>query len=801
MKYTIALWLTMCMTYSAYSQFVTVRDIESGAPLEAATLSSNAPSASTTTDKNGRADIAPFRDATSIEIRMLGYEPVIKSFFELEQAQFNVLLLPVGFSLDQVVVSASRWKQSKREIPGKISSISRREVALQQPQTAADLLGTSGEVFIQKSQQGGGSPMIRGFATNRLLIAVDGIRMNTAIFRSGNLQNVISLDPFSIANTEVFFGPGSVIYGSDAIGGVMSFQTILPDFSAGAEALVKGNAEGRTSSANEERTGHFDVQVGWKKWALASSFSHFKYGDLRMGSHGPEDYLRPFYVQRQNDEDVVVENPDPLVQIPTGYSQSNMMHKIRFQPNEKWNFVYGLHHSATTGYSRYDRHIRLRNGRPRSGEWSYGPQIWTMNHLEIIHSPETGLYDQVTLRLAHQFFEESRIDRDINDSERRSRVEKVNAYSANLDFQKLIGGQHQLFYGLEWVHDDINSTGTDENILTDEIAEGPARYPQSTWGSFGGYLSYKQRLSDKMALLAGARYNLFNLDGTFDNRFYDFPFDKAEIDDGALTGSLGFVFHPTEKWALSANASTGFRAPNVDDVGKVFDSEPGSVVVPNPGLKAEYAYNGEIGMAKILGEVAKIDLTFFYTNLQNAMVRRDFQLNGQDSIVYDGALSQIQAIQNAAKAHVYGIQAGLELKFKGGFGLLSKWNFQKGIEELDNGESSPSRHAAPMFGVSHLTWSSAKLKLDFYTQFNAEVSYKNLSEESRGSAYLFAADDKGNPYAPGWVTFNFKAIHQVNEHISVSGGVENITDRRYRPYSSGMAAPGRNVVLALRVGF
>src|SRR5690606_22275722 len=96
------------------------------------------------------------------------------------------------------------------------------------PQTAADMLAGSGEVFVQKSQLGGGSPMIRGFATNRLLYAVDGVRMNTAIFRAGNLQNVINLDPFATESVEVIFGPGSVMYGRDAIGGVMSFQTLMP---------------------------------------------------------------------------------------------------------------------------------------------------------------------------------------------------------------------------------------------------------------------------------------------------------------------------------------------------------------------------------------------------------------------------------------------------------------------------------------------------------------------------------------------------------------------------------------------
>ena len=129
-----------------------------------------------------------------------------------------------GVNLDEIVVAASRWTQNVDLQPIKITSLGFETTNKYNPQTTADLLSISGEVFMQKSQYGGGSPMIRGFATNRLLYSVDGVRMNSAIFRSGNIQNVISLDPFAIASTEILFGPGAVSYGSDAIGGVMVFR-------------------------------------------------------------------------------------------------------------------------------------------------------------------------------------------------------------------------------------------------------------------------------------------------------------------------------------------------------------------------------------------------------------------------------------------------------------------------------------------------------------------------------------------------------------------------------------------------
>jgi hemoglobin/transferrin/lactoferrin receptor protein len=801
LKKIILIWLFSGFYLTGYPQLVTIKDQENYRPIELVTLSSNDPVASAITNSNGQADISDFREAAIIEIRMVGYKTITRSYEQLKQAGFVVYMRTAVVTLDQIVISASRWSQSRREVPVRITAIAPKDIALGNPQTAADLLGISGEVFIQKSQQGGGSPMIRGFATNRLLITVDGIRMNTAIFRSGNLHNVISLDPFTTDRTEVLFGPGSVIYGSDAIAGVMNFYTLPAALSPDGKASLSGNASARFSSTNNEITGHFNLNIGLKKWAFVTSFSQFNFNDLRMGENGPEEYLRNVYVQNVNGLDVVSNNDDPRTQRPTGYSQTNLMQKIRFKPKEKWDFSYGFHYSATTNIDRYDRLIRFRGGIPRSAEWYYGPQIWVMNNLNITHNASAGIYDEMTIRLAHQFFKESRVDRDFDDPERRSRVEKVHAFSVNIDFNKSLADKHLLIYGLEAVYDDVNSTGTNENIITRTSGTAPSRYPESDWSSLAGYLTWHFNITEKIMFQAGGRYNQFILNARFDTTFYPFPFTTSKINNGALTGSLGFVISPSRRWSLSANFSTGFRSPNVDDMGKVFDSEPGSVVVPNPDLEAEYAWNAEAGIARVFGDWLKADVSGYYTILNDALVRRDYTLNGLDSIIYDGEMSKVQAIQNAARANVWGIQAGLEIKLPAGFGLLSHFNYQKGEEELDDGSVSPLRHAAPWFGITHLTFSAQKIILDIYAVYNGEVTNENLPPEEQSKDYIYAIDKSGNPYSPGWYTLNFKGMYQITDQLSINAGIENITNQRYRPYSSGIACPGRNFVLALRAVF
>jgi hemoglobin/transferrin/lactoferrin receptor protein len=183
------------------------------------------------------------------------------------------------------------------------------------------------------------------------------------------------------------------------------------------------------------------------------------------------------------------------------------------------------------------------------------------------------------------------------------------------------------------------------------------------------------------------------------------------------------------------------------------------------------------------------------------MVRREYKVDGKDSIFYDGILSKVYAIQNAANANVYGFNLGLEIKLLAGFVFTTRYNYQVGKEEMDNGIISPSRHAAPAFGISQLTYSKNKFYLQLYAFYSAEVSYLNLNAEEKQKSIIYAKDKNGNPYSPSWYTLNFKAMVQLNKSFLISTGIENITNVRYRPYSSGLVAPGRNFIVSFKLNF
>ena len=796
MKTKIVFCLCLLVNLFAKAQQLTILGSETNLPIPGVIISNK--TESVISNLKGEADLSQFSNNDILTFQAENYHVL-----ELPKNQIknNTVTLRGRVGLDEVVISASKFEQSKRDIPQKIINISSKKILFNNPQTSADLLRETGNVYIQKSQLGGGSPMIRGFSTNRLLITVDGVRMNNAIFRGGNLQNVISIDPLSIQNTEITLGAGSVVYGSDAIGGVMSFFTKKPQLSYEKDVYIKANALARYASANSEKTGHVDVNFGLKKWAFLTSLSYSDFDDLRMGSHGPTDYLRPEYVETVNGMDVITVNENPRIQKPTGFNQFHALQKVRFEANDNLLVDFGLYYSTTSNYSRYDRLIRYNGESLRSAEWYYGPQEWFMSNLQVTKSSNTSLlFDKFQTTIAYQDFKESRHDRDFQSVIKNNREEDVQAISVNFDLEKQISPKTALFYGAEYVYNLVNSSGSEENISTGISIPTVSRYPDgSTWQSLAAYTSLKYKPSAKLIFQTGIRYNqvLAKANFTQNNTYLNLPFNTAKINSGAFTGTAGVSWMPNNMIQWKLNASTAFRAPNIDDVGKVFDSEPGSVVVPNNDLNSEYAYGGELGLLLNFNDVVILDLATYYTFLDNALVRRDYTINGESEIIYDGQMSTVQAIQNASKAWIYGFEVGLHINVSQSVSFLSQSNIIGGTED-DNGIEVPIRHVAPNFGNAHLVWQKKRFKVDGFVDFNGELSFNQLAPSEIAKDYLYAKDANGNPYAPSWYTLNLRSQYQFKDGLSVTAGLENITNQRYQTYSSGIASPGRNLVVSLQ---
>jgi hemoglobin/transferrin/lactoferrin receptor protein len=791
------LCISCFLIVSTHAQQIVVVDELENTPIPAAAIFNDLKTKTEITDINGFVTIDKFIGSEKIYVQHISYHKisVLKS-----SIQDTIFLTPKATSLNEVVVSASKFQQSKKEVPQTIISIDSKAIQFSNPQTSADLLSNSGRVFVQKSQLGGGSPLIRGFSTNRLLITVDGVRLNNAIFRGGNVQNVLSINPFNVENTEIILGSGSVIYGSDAIGGVMNFYTTTPKLSESKTPNLSARSTVRYASANTEKTAHLDFNVGFQKWGFHTSASVSDFGDLKMGIHGPDDYLSLFYSQQTNAGDVMVSNPTPRVQKFTNFRQIHLAQKVLFKASDDLKFDLGIQYSTTSDYPRYDRLATYDSeGLLRYAEWNYGPQDWLLSNIQMTKlSSRSNLYDKIKISVAYQNFKESRINRRFNANTRRIREENVDALSMNFDFYKTLSTTSNISYGTEYIYNRVGSSGYSEHINTNATERIDSRYPDgSKWQTLAAYLSHKYKPNTKLTIQSGIRYNYvtINADLSANNAFFNLPFKMANLNTSALTGTFGLSWNPNPIFLWKFNATTAFRAPNIDDIGKIFESEPGLVVVPNSNLKPEYAYGGELGLTVNLNESVIFDASTYYTYLDNALVRKNFTVHGESVMEYDGELSDIQAIQNASRSWIYGFEAGLKVRFSKALKLTSQYSYVQGVQEETLGVELPVRHVAPVFGNTHIIWNHNKLQIDGFINYNGALRHSEISAELADT--LFALDAQGNPYVPSWYTLNLRTQFNFNKAISFVGTIENITNQRYRPFSSGISAPGTNLILAL----
>ena len=787
-------FLLLYSSFSAFSQHILILNDANSRPISDVFVYHENKEDVAYTDEKGLADISSFPKG----IVFLQHPSYHQQSVVYAEGDLNVFLKEKIVTFNEVVISANKWEQEEDNISRQIMSVDRKTIQFQNPQTSADLLAGTGQIFVQKSQLGGGSPKIRGFAANSVLLVVDGVRMNNAIFRSGNLQNIINIDPNALESSEVIFGPGSVIYGSDALGGVMDFHTVNPVLSSDSIADISANALARYSTAANERTGHLDFSLSKERFTFYHSTTFTYFDDLRAGSNRRGKYEgqfeRRFYVERIDRTDQLVRNDDVNLQRFSGYDLFNTISKARFRVNKNLDVSYGFYFSTTSDIPRYDNlteTIRQNTDSLQAAEWYYGPQMWQMHKLALNYQKKNNLFDQARLTMAYQQFEESRNDRRFGDDRLRTRTEKVDMYSLAFDFDKTFE-RSNLYYGFDFYHNDITSKAFRRNIETEEITGTASRYPDggSNYTSFAAYGNYVYELTDQVTFNSGVRYNNIRLKGrTTDANAAALGASDIDINNAAVNGSVGFAINLDESNKISVNASSGFRSPNVDDVGKIFDLGDG-LAVPNPNLKPEYTLSSELAYQHRT-EWSLFRIVGFHSRLFNAIVDGGFTLNGRNTAIIEGDTLSVFAKVNTGSAEIYGASLIYTAEIASNW-AISKTISYTGGRDISNDE--PLRHATPVFGRASVTYRKKKLRTEFYVEYNSTRNRSNIpSAEIIRKPYLYTPEG-----SIGWYTLNLKANYQFNEHFNLNAGLENMMDTHYRPDSSGISAPGRNFILAFR---
>ncbi|MFM2202308.1 MAG: hypothetical protein RL040_1508 [Bacteroidota bacterium] len=716
--------------------------------------------------------------------------------------------VPTLIQLNEIVISYNKTEEKKNNIAQQIEVIDSKSINRAQSQTTADLIAQNGSVLVQKSQQGGGSPIIRGFEASRILLVIDGVRMNNLIYRSGHLQNIMTVDNISLDRAEILFGPASTQYGTDALGGVIHLFTKKPILSIDDTPATNLTVRSRYSSVNQESTSGVDINLGWKRFASRTIASYSIFGDLRGGSDANPFYDGE-YIQRNNfiDSDFdkpgsygidsIIVNDDPTLQVKSGYKQYNVLQKFLFRQSDKVSHQLNLQYSNSSNVPRYDRLTDLSGGTLKWSEWYYGPQERAMLSYDLDIKNASGFFQTYRLNANHQFIEESRHQRRYRKSNLDQRMENVAVSGLNF-FAQHKDEKHELQIGIDGQWNRLKSTAWSTNIYTGEVEGLDTRYPDgdNKMALAGVYASHLWKITRKTNITDGVRIGYSTLRSTIiDTSFFRLPFSEIQQNSPTYSGNIGIVHNLSEKLKVSGLISSAFRVPNIDDLAKIFESQPGDLIVPNPNIKPEKSISYEIGANAIIGSILRWDNTLYYTTFIDAIQTGPFTFNGSDSIVYDGSLSRVLAAQNSGEAYIYGFNSAIKTAPIRNISASASVNYTYGRIKADTGEQ-PLDHISPLMARMSIAYEKDHFFAEGYALYNGQ---KKLADYSvSGEDNLNYATSVG---MPAWYTLNLRAGYSFKQGFDIQCGIENILDTEYRVFASGINAPGRNFYGSLQLRF
>lgn len=717
--------------------------------------------------------------------------------------------------LDEVEVLSPRIDSRRLLSPQQFVVCKKEMIGFSNRQNMSDLLLESGMVAVQKSQQGGGSPMLRGFEASRVLLVVDGIRMNNLIYRNGHLQNSITVDQNMLENVEVLNGSSSLIYGSDALGGTILFNTRRPQL-AFDKKFITGNALLRYGSANNEGTSHVDFNYGTGKFASLTSFTYSHFGDLNAGRNenpfmpeGDDYIVRDWYVKTdRKNKDIIVDNSKPYKQVGSGYEQYDFLQKFLYAPNTNEQHLLNFQFSNTGNINRYDRltESSVKNGEtlPQYSEWYYGPQLRFLAAYSYTAREKFGA-DRTNLTIAYQKVKESRNSRKYGDDFLKSQRENVDLLSLNTDWVKYWGA-HKLDAGLDGTLSFLRSVADKENVKTGDKSSTTTRYPdgKNRMHSIELFAMHTWDINEKLRMTDGARVGYSSVYSSV-NDFEAFPFfgDRyMRRNNFTYSFALGLNYLPAKTWKLATSLSTAYRVPNIDNTSKFFDSKSGTVTVPNVNLKPEKTVSMDFNITKHIGDKLVFENVLFATYYFDAITVAKGKFDGKSQIEYQDVLCDVYTNVNSRRAFLWGYSGSLTAKPVRGIEFNATFNYTYGTI-LEDGDNTPLDHIPPIFGrvgVAYLT-DNDRLRIDFYALYNGRKHLSTYNLDGEDNLHYATVKGENGKGTPAWYTLNVKMNYNINKMFTVQAGVENVLDTQYRMFASGINAPGRNVYAAVRIGF
>lgn len=660
------------------------------------------------------------------------------------------------FRLEEVTVTATREERRSFDVPSAVTVVEHKSVARQSPTVLPDLLRGETGVYVQETTPGQAAPIIRGLIGSSVLMLVDGMRLNTAFFRSAPNQYFALVDPYNVERIEVVREAGSTLYGSDAMGGVVNVITPVPRFTTEAWQL-HSRALGEFSSADISWVTRLAVQGGRRGIAISSGFTFQTHDDLRGGR-------------------------DTGVQEPSGFKVYAADGKVFFT-GESQDLLLSVQYLVQPKTPRFDELVPgFGQTEPSAAVFFFEPNDRLFLHGRYrLHNPFPFL-DRLEFNVAFQEINDDRRARDFGSTREDRERNRSRLIGLTLQLTSHWKDWMILTYGGEIYLDKTNSSRIGRNIETGETSPRQSRFADgSTLDSFAFYLQDEIRLHPQLTAILGGRFSYFDID-----------IPKADREVGAnlnlsdLTGSLGLIYRLIPAIHLVTNVGRGFRVPNVFDLSTLGPRPGNRFNIPNPNLDSEKVITVDAGvkvnLPRFTGEVFG-----FYSAFQDKI---EDVPTGETTP--EGRLV-VQSV-NLNNVTLFGAEAGGRLRLLDNVELFGSLTFTWGEEEFPDGRTTPADRIPPLNGrVGLLYLPFPRLWVEPFVRF--ATTQDRLSDRDR-------TDPRINPKGtPGWVTTNLRLGWDLHPNLKARLTLENLFDLDYREHGSGINAPGLNAVASLEARF
>ncbi len=741
-------FFSISITTQGQSISGTVYDAKYDRPIANATIFVIETDLGTYADEFGNFEIKNIKPGIyTLQFSLVGYLSYKKKItvYKNGLADLAVYLQPSNVNLNnEFVVTARRIETSNFSSPEAITVLTGNALKQEMPRSTPEALVGATGVFLQKTNHGGGSPFLRGLTGNQNLLMIDGIRLNNATYRYGPNQYLSTTDPNIISTIEIVRGAGSVLYGSDAMGGVINIITKNPAYSTkGWKA--KGSILGKWMSADMQKTGRSEFSVANKNIAFTGGFSYNDFGDIVGGDTTKK-------------------------QTPTGYKEYSGDFKMRMRLSENTDLTLAYQHDKQTDVPRYDKIIGNYE------KYHFDPQIRQLGYLRLKSDFDNKWLKHTTITVSYNQSDETRIKQKDGSSKIWNEQDRVNVYGATVEVTSVAGENWHFVSGIEYYFDKVKSKTT----ITEngDIFSKRGYYPDgATSGSFAIFTSHTLEVQ-RFSFIVGGRFNAFSIKANDD------IFGDVDVNPSAVVGSASAIYHLSQNYNLIVSCYSAFRAPNLNDLSS-FGTFNAGIEVPNPELKPEKSLNGELGL-KVRYEQFSGSVFLYRSLLSNLISRVEASYNGMDSI--DG--EKVYRKENFEQSFIQGLETELQYEFMEGLSVFGNLTYTYGENET---ASEPMRRIPPLngkLGILHEHKSGFWSKLEW-------LAAGKQNRLSNGDISDTRIPEGGTP---GWSIINVRAGYSWN-WMNITAGINNILNKDYRMHGSGVNGYGRSLWVALKVGF